>query len=156
MAARVAASGWKPAVSRRLTSFAALLICVLSLSVLAAELGKKPVEAKNQAGVLAEFKIEKGGRDLLLPLRIHEKECLFVVDTGATYSMFDVSLKRFLGEPVGTVEMKTAAEPVRVEQFNPPEAFVGNLDLREGGPIGCLDLELLRRVMGRDVRGISS
>ena len=112
------------------------------------------MEAKNQAGVLAEFKIERGGRDLLLPVRIQEKECLFVVDTGATYSMFDVSLRRFLGEPIGTVEMKTAAEPIKLEQFNPPEAFVGNLDLREGGPIGCLDLELLRRVMGKDVRGI--
>ena len=140
--------------SRRFKSLVGLLVWVLGFPVLAAELEKRPAEGEKPVGVLAEFKIEKGGRDVLIPVRVQAQECLFVLDTGASHSVFDSSLRRFLDERIGVVEMRTAAEPVRLEQFDPPEAYVGKLDLREGGPIGCLDLQLIRRVMGRDVRGI--
>jgi hypothetical protein len=152
-AVRVAADGWKLSVTRGFTSFAALLVWVLGLQVLAAESEKVPAEENKQAEVLAEFKIEKGGRAILLPVRIQEQEYLFMLDTGADHSLFDVSLRKFLGKPIEVVGVHTAAEPIRVESFGPPEAFLGNLDLREGGLIGCTDLEKVRRVMGKEVRG---
>jgi hypothetical protein len=153
-AVRAAAGGWKRSVGGGARSFRTLLVCVLGLQSLAAESEKVPAEENKQAEVLAEFKIEKGGRLILLPVRIQERECLFMLDTGADHSMFDVSLRKFLGNPIEAVGVHTGAEPITVESFNPPEAFLGKLDLREGGLVGCTDMETLRRVMGREVRGI--
>ena len=152
-AIRTAAGGWELRMCRERTSFVALLVCVLGLPILAAESEKKPAAEKNQAKVLAEFEIEKGGRAILLPVRIQEQECLFLLDTGASDSTFDASLRRFLGNPIQVRDLATAAEPIRADYFSPPEAFVGKLDLREGGPVGCADLETVRRVLGREVRG---
>jgi len=50
--------------------------------------------------------------------------------------------------------MATPGSSVGVEAFNPPEAFLGKLDLREGGPVVCRDLALFRQVIGKDVRGL--
>jgi len=138
-----------------LTITAVILVCALALPTVAADSEKKPAEEKGQAEVLAEFNIEKGERVILLPVKFQEREWLFLLDTGISQSMSDVSLRKFLGKPIQVEDVLTvAAELVRVEFFNPPEAFLGKLDLREGGPMGCTDLETLRRVTGREVRGL--
>ena len=86
-AVQVAAGGGKLRVSWGGKSFAALLVCVLGLQVLAAESEQEPAGENKQAEVLAEFKIEKGGRAILLPIRIQEREYPFMLDTGATCSV---------------------------------------------------------------------
>jgi hypothetical protein len=154
MAVRVTAGGGKVLMSRRLTSFLALLVWVIGFPVLAAESEKKPMEETKQAEVLAEYNIEKGGRAVLLPIRIQDQEYLFLLDTGATCCAFDVSLRKFLGKQIGAEQVMTAAESVKAEFFRPPEAFLGKLDLREGGPVFCTDLETARRVIGRELRGV--
>jgi hypothetical protein len=150
----VDAGRWKLSVSWGSTSLAALLVWMLGLQVLAAGSEKAATEENKQAEVLAEFKIEKGGRAILLPVRIQEREYPFMLDTGATYSVFDMSLKKLLGMPIESGNVETAAEPLKAESYNPPEAFLGKLDLRDGGPVLCTDLEMCRRATGREIRGI--
>jgi len=151
---RVTAGGRELRASRRRVSLAALLVCALGLPSLAAEPAKEGAAERKDPGILAEFNIEKGERYILVPVRVQEREYSFVLDTGASLCVFDASLRKLLGKPIQVREADTAAEPITVEVFNPPEAYVGELDLREGGPVVCSDLEGLRRVLGREIRGI--
>lgn len=115
---------------------------------------KEGAAEKKDPAVLEQFTIEKGGRPILAPVRIQERDYLFYLDTGASVCVFDASLRRILGKPIHVREVGTAGGPTTVEVFNPPEAFVGELDLREGGPVVCRDMEMVRRATGRDIRGM--
>jgi hypothetical protein len=123
---------------------------VLSLPALASD----PPTKDGQPNVLAEFNIAKGGRPITLPVKIREREYLFLLDTGTSYSTFDTSLTNLLGTSVGVRPLVTLGGPIKAPFFDPPEAFLGPLDLRQGGLINAVDLENFRRVIGRDVRGM--
>jgi hypothetical protein len=153
-AVQVTAGGWRARKSRKLKSFAKLLVCGRSSPVIAEAPENKPGEDEKQARVLEAFKIDKGGRYILLPIRIQEREYPFMLNTGSSLSQFDVSLRKFLGTPTHFHAVETGAEPVSVEFFNPPEAFLGKLDLHERGEIMCADLEAFRRATGREIRGV--
>lgn len=114
----------------------------------------EPRAEKKLPDVLAEFNIEKGPRPILLPIRIQKRDYPFLLDTGASISVFDTSLRKLLGQPLHEREIDTLGGPMKAQLFDPPEAFLGELDLRKGGPVTCWDLDGFRRATGRDIRGV--
>jgi hypothetical protein len=104
--------------------------------------------------VLAEFQIAGGGDPILLPVKYREKEYLFLFDTGSSHTVFDTSFRHELGEVKSVKKGLTPGNPILAEFFNAPEAFLGPLDLKESGDIACLDLNIFKSVLGKNVRGI--
>jgi hypothetical protein len=137
-------------MGRTLTPLLVLAACVACLRTPASD----PPTKNGQPDVLAEFNIAKGGRLITVPLELQEREYLFVLDTGMAYTALDTSLTKLLGQPIGVKEARTLAGSARSLFFNPPEAFLGALDLRQGGPVTSADLESIRRATGRDIRGV--
>ena len=102
--------------------------------------------------VIDRFHVAKNGDCLLVPVRIAEKDHLFVVDTGAAMTAVDTSLP--LGQPVGSVNAIGAQGNVEVMVYNPPKATVGRLSL---GPLESVvgkDLSPLRQASGYPIEGV--
>ncbi|MHC4740647.1 MAG: aspartyl protease family protein [Planctomycetota bacterium] len=105
--------------------------------------------------VLAEFKIDvKRLGCILLPVDFDGEKHLFLLDTGATFSLFDISLRSKLGRPKMKTRMTTLGKPVTVDKFDAPQAFLGPLNLKEADSVGCLDLTLFSRGIGREISGV--
>jgi len=105
--------------------------------------------------VLAEFTITKGKDAIFLPVRFKEKEYLFFLDTGASVTVFDNSLRNELGQPIKTGgTLLTAGETATAEAFNAPEAFLGPFNLKDCGEVICVDLKMISSVLGKEVSGI--
>lgn len=104
--------------------------------------------------VLAEFKIAKYGDPILLPVTFKEKEYLFMLDTGSSHTVFDTSFRHELGEVKSVKKGLTSGSPILAELFNAPKAFLGPLDLTESGDIACLDLNIFKSVLGKNVSGL--
>lgn len=122
---------------------------------------QRSAEERKPPEVLAKFSISKGNRPVLVPVKIGGRERLFVLDTGSTHCFLDTALKpkRGLfadpdGEASEVISAHTSSGWKDFELSDPPESCVGNLNLRDGGRVCWMDCELLRRVSGRDVRGI--
>jgi hypothetical protein len=67
--------------------------------------------------VLERFAVARNGEELMVPVRIAGKDHLFVVDTGASMTLFDTSL--LLGMPVDVLRVDGAQDKVEVKLYNP-------------------------------------
>lgn len=104
--------------------------------------------------VLAEFKISKDGYPILLPVTFKGKEYLFVLDTGSSYTAFDISLKHELGEVKKVEKALTAGSHIVAEIFDAPEVFLGPFNLQDCGEVACLDLKMVSLVLGEKISGL--
>lgn len=103
--------------------------------------------------VIASFPIPRDGDALFLPVEIDGKAYHFLVDTGASMSMFDSTLP--LGRHLQTVKAEAAAgDFVNIEIREPPTATIGPLSFNCPGGVGSLDLTALRQVVGQDFHGL--
>jgi len=139
-----------------LNSFVSLCFCVFFLLAGCATLPDSYSGTCAKPEVLAEFKIEGGAKPILLPVTFDGKKYDFILDTGATHVVFDVSLKnklgrRFLWPKKGKV---AGGKTVKVELFRIPQAYLGPLSLKDCGLIAVIDLELLSSTLGRKVHGL--
>lgn len=98
-----------------------------------------------------EFAIGKDGRSILLPLTVGDREILCLVDTGASRSAFDVSLRPLLGTSRGTKTIQTPAGRRSVDQFAWPDARLGAEMLKSERPVVCIDLDNTRKASGQDM-----
>src|SRR5579884_615411 len=89
-------------------------------------LAQPPIPAGN---TLAEFHAAKEGDALLLPVRFHGKTYLFLLDTGASHTVYDVSLKPLLGQPVEVERVAVPTGETTSQAFPAPEAYLGPLKL---------------------------
>jgi len=105
--------------------------------------------------IIEQFDVFTDGDMLLVPVDVGGKRYSFWVDTGATVSIYDESLRPLLGEARGT---NSAAAPnggvIRVGLFNAPNARLGKLSLRAKTPVVCLDNQKMREVSGHDFYGV--
>ena len=101
-----------------------------------------------------EFAVGKDGRPLIVPIVWDGDSFEFVLDTGATKTGFDVSLKSRLGDAVGKITSQTSAELAEFEVFACPNATVGGHALKGIETVFCADLQPLRYAVGKDIRGI--
>jgi hypothetical protein len=102
--------------------------------------------------VLERFAVAKNGDDLLVPVTVAGKDHLFVVDTAATATVFDVSLP--LGQPIDVVTMTVPEKKIEIKVYNPPDAKIGRVSLRPLPGVLGEDLNLIRQVTGLPVLGI--
>jgi hypothetical protein len=110
--------------------------------------------AGGAGNVLAEFDVAKGGDLILLPVRLKGKTYHFAMDTGASVTAYDRSLKPLLGQPISTARGETNSKLIDVQLFAPPDAKIGDLPVRGPLPVTVLDLRALREASGLDVYGV--
>ena len=87
---------------------------------------------------------------IVLPVTLGDRSYNFVLDTGATRSVFDRRLRPLLGDPLGEVRVN---ETGRAEVFPWPEARLGKMVLASDKPVVCLDLAYFREVAGQEFFG---
>lgn len=105
-------------------------------------------------GVRQSFKFDPDERHILIPVHIGSKEYLFAVDTGATWTVFDSSLRSHLGEQVDrAVRAETGNAEFEAKSFRAPtDVKVGSLPFSDGD-IVCENLALLREHTGSPIYG---
>lgn len=130
----------------------AMILVVLLRSAAAA--ADPAAEATPAPSIHGEFTIGKGGRLIILPIKLGNQTVLAMMDTGASLSAFDVSLKTFLGEPLGARVLQTPGSRKRVETYGWPKVTLGNQTLNIAKPAVCLDLEEVRQASNVKIRAI--
>jgi hypothetical protein len=123
--------------------------------------------------VLASFDIPKHGDLLLVPVTIDQNTYKFGIDTGATKTMVDVSLRKHMGEARGKQKATNChGKIIDIETFEPPPAKIGPLDFKlphecqssfqlfgfslekfSPGSVGLIDFAPVRKLTGHDIRG---
>ncbi len=134
----------------RRISLAALLCCLTAAVGRAADRFDEHVRSQPRDG----FGIGKDGRLILLPVRLRDRQLLCLLDTGASMSAVDDSLKGDLGAVTGTRLLQTPAGLKRVEVFNWPEMTLGGRSLKSERPIACLSLADARRATNEEILGV--
>ena len=82
----------------------------------------KPLARKN---VLERFEVARNGNALVLPVQFKGKTYRFILDTGASVNLFDVSLP--LGDPIAEINAKGDGEKqARLKVFSAPPASLGS------------------------------
>ena len=104
--------------------------------------------------VLAEFRIAKNGDPIFLPVIFKGKEHLFLLDTGCSHTIFDVSFRHELGDAKRIERGITLGKPMMFELFDAPDAFLGPLNMQACGEVSCVDLKMLNLIEGRKISGI--
>lgn len=101
-----------------------------------------------------EFVIGKAGRLILLPVELGKRTLPFLLDTSATRSAFDESLKDLLGAPEGRTILQTPAGQRTVETFDWPNVTLGRQPLKTNRSVICFDLKDVRQASGEEVFGV--
>ncbi len=101
-----------------------------------------------------EFTLTKGEFPLVLPVRFGPRTWDFIVDTGSTLTIFDLSFRAQLGEPKRAIRMLSAGNPVVTQMFAAPRAFVGPFNIAECNEVMCAGLRNLAPILGREVHGM--
>ena len=112
----------------------------------------EPEKVTGKAGVLESFKFDPDDRAIVIPVRVRATNYPFVVDTGLTVNIFDVSLRAHLGTRVGVASAHTPGGDVEIDRYSAPDARVGSLPLT-ASPVFCHDFTLMREGIGRSVYG---
>jgi len=146
-------------MSERRSSWLLKIIFLLSFLVLFLTDGcaDQPKDTSNVPAnhkVLAEFQIAGNGNPILIPVTVKDKEYLFMLDTGSSHTVFDTSFRHELGEVKSVKKGLTSGSPILAELFNAPKALLGPLDLKECGEVACLDLNIFKAVLGKNVSGL--
>ncbi|HEY2249535.1 MAG TPA: aspartyl protease family protein [Planctomycetaceae bacterium] len=133
---------------------------IVSTALLAIALIPGRVQADNAPAapgpepINGEFQIGTQGRLILLPVLLGQKKIACLVDTGASLTGFDESLKPILGRPRGTRLLKTPGGTARVEEFDWPDARLGARPLATGQPVVALNLAEIREATNEKIYGV--
>jgi len=130
-----------------------ITVVVLILSALFATQATAQ-EISTRSNVLAEVSFEKDEAAIFVPVTLAGKKYYFLLDTGATYNVYDLSLKKHLGTPLGGSDVGTVSGTASVSFFNSPEAKLGSLSLKTKEAVVCYDFTMLSYIIGRRVHGI--
>jgi hypothetical protein len=103
---------------------------------------------------LARFRRAGRGGPVMVPVTIEGKTYSFIVDTGATHTLYDVALAPLLGAPVGRSSATTVDGQADIYLFAAPKGLVGKLPLPRSSPARAVDLTHLRAVSQLNFRGI--
>ncbi len=101
-----------------------------------------------------EFPFPRGQFPLFVPVRFGPRTYDFVLDTGCTRTIFDLSFRPLLGAAKSMREVSTAANPVVIQVFVAPRAFVGPFNIADCKEVACANLKGFAAMLGREVHGI--
>ena len=110
------------------------------------------VLACNAAPAAERFEVLPFGDAILLPVRIGDETHSFLLDTGATASVFDRSIVS--GDAIDRHELQTGGGTLAVERFLAPQATIAGKSLTVQASVYALDLAQVRRASGLPIRGI--
>lgn len=113
---------------------------------------QKQGKAKDDPLVLERFKIHRHGDALLVPVTFKEKEYTFVIDTGASHTVYDISLP--LGAVKDKLKVDSAGGPVVVSIFAGQTSSLGKLKIEPGEFSPGIDLAKIREVSGYPIYGV--
>jgi len=83
-----------------------------------------------------------------------QKEVQFILDTGASVTIFDTSLKREGSRAIDKGRFETSAGTLLLDIYPCPRAMIGTLDLQIVPTVAFADLAPLRAAIGHDIMGI--
>jgi hypothetical protein len=102
--------------------------------------------------ILERFAVSKNGDPLLVPVTVAQKKYLFVVDTGATITVFDTSIH--LGQQLPSRTVDGADGKAEIKMYQSPEARVGGTLLGPLEAVGGMDFNHMREVSGLHFYGL--
>ncbi|MEM8671897.1 MAG: aspartyl protease family protein [Planctomycetota bacterium] len=111
-------------------------------------------ESQDLARHAKEFRIEKHGDAILLPISLFGVTENFMVDSGASIHILDERFRRHLGRAVDTVGFGTAGADLRLRYYRPPRLSIGAERLEENLPVVSLDFTHPSQVIGHHIGGI--
>ncbi|MGH7140392.1 MAG: aspartyl protease family protein [Pirellulales bacterium] len=107
------------------------------------------------SSVIEEFDVFGDGDCLLVPVNIDDKIYTFLIDTGATFVIFDEALAGTLGQTVGSVAVQALEEEKEITLRRAPRNLsIGALPLKLNLPVACQELTAVREATGDEVYGI--
>src|SRR5262249_1960236 len=127
------------------------LVCLVLISVGMTLSQNSKHESEGASQVLARFPVFKDGDALLVPVKIQDSEYAFVLDTGATYSAFDISLLH--GDPIEIADSDVPSGTASLKFYKAPKATIGTLPFANSEKVMGVDFGQLRRVSGHPIRG---
>ena len=107
-----------------------------------------------QVDASVESTFAPGQWPLFVPVWFDSRAHDFVLDTGCTGSIFDLSLRPRLGEPRGKRKIWGLGNPMTAQVFAPPRVSPGLFDFADCNAVACVDLRGFAEVVGRDVYGV--
>lgn len=110
-----------------------------------------PLSTRSAERVVAQFSVATDGDLLCLPVSVAGHTYSFVLDTGCDGMVYDSTLRKHLGDPVGTAKLNGDR---LIETFRSVPARLGPIDLQTREPVCCIDLTRVREATGYDVKGI--
>lgn len=114
---------------------------------------ESPQQLSAQDDVLERFKVSSDKCHLLLPIELQGKQYPFILDTGSTRTVYDSSLRRFLGKPVRVTKVLTPGGDLSIQLFRSPTAKLGKLTLQTNSEVLCRDLGKMRKVCKEEIYG---
>lgn len=110
-----------------------------------------------EALLLAEFPLSlTQAPGVMVPVTLGGKTYTFMLDTGATHTVVDESLRPLLGERIKQVEAETSVNATAQTDLYPPlaAAMVGPLSLKDCGPVMVSDFQPAREQTGAACDGV--
>jgi hypothetical protein len=102
----------------------------------------------------AVFELPKDDNLVVVPVRIANEDHLFVIDTGSTGLVLDESLRPHLGAEYARKRVVTPLGETQITVYEPPDIWLGDVNLGTGSKAICRSFEGFRKATGRNVRGI--
>jgi PDZ domain/Aspartyl protease len=118
----------------------------------APSLAQQQADEKHVETVLESFKVHRHGDVLIVPVTFKGKEYQFLVDTGASMTIFDTSLP--LGPVKQRAEVESAVGPTTISIFAGQQFSVGKLTIDAGDFTPGVDFTKLRAVSGYPIYGM--
>lgn len=94
------------------------------------------------------------GEFVLAPVEVFGKSYSFALNTGATTTLLDNSLRDQLGAPLGKVVLKTSAGVQTLDKHHAPPLKVGDSEFQSKGEMVCTDLTAISLAMGIPIHGM--
>jgi hypothetical protein len=116
-------------------------LALISLALISVVVAAHKIYAESDDDVIESFPVDSRGGLLVIPGEVNGKEYHFVLDTGSTNSVFDMSLKAAL-RPLRTKRRINGAPPLDLYECG--SATVGHSKLRAGQTVICRDLASLK------------
>lgn len=140
-----------PTLKLRKNFIYATVLAVLSHTAARSDEGLAPPTG---SPIVGRYAVGKSGRPMLLPIVLQDREILCVLDTGASCTGFDISLRDLLGPPRGRSILQTAAGQVRVQTYGWPDVTLGGRPLTLDTSVACVDLAPIRRTANTEILGV--
>jgi hypothetical protein len=103
---------------------------------------------------LCQFNIGKQSHaPLIVPITLEGKTYRFLIDTGATMTLFHETLRPLLGKP-RLFKTKIGGKDQVSRIYYAPEAKMGKIELLYGGLVLCMDLTAVREALGVEIDGV--